>query len=347
MQINIFEIVEIEGKGVGFVASKDIEKGTVILREKPQFSVKGGRAEWMERYWLKSMMDSYKEMDKTEKEEFLKLCLDTPPKLKDMQKEVIKKTFYSKRSKKMYGKPEKILKIFNILEANAYCICNSTYLALQSARINHSCRPNAQRTQFRKLNGAFEIMAMSDIKKGEEITIPYTWSVGMKNRKIRQEILQNQYHFTCICKFCKIEVIDNSAEIYKEFQELVDGVEENLMGYTRHYQISGQTTEELKTLLISLKRMYELGKSKNMDPAGLYELCNEGFITCFKIACGLIIDDEFKLDAKQFAVEGEKLQKLYGFLNPEEGEWRKRQNIDEMIDNLIEEREQRSSKWNR
>ena len=41
MQINVFEIVEIEGKGVGFVASKDIEKGTVILREKPQFSVKG------------------------------------------------------------------------------------------------------------------------------------------------------------------------------------------------------------------------------------------------------------------------------------------------------------------
>ena len=59
-------------------------------------------------------------------------------------------------------------------------------------------------------------------------------------------------------------MIDNNAEIYKEFQELADGVEENLMGYTRHYQISGQTTEELKTLLISLKRMYELGKSRNM-----------------------------------------------------------------------------------
>ena len=106
----------------------------------------------MERYWLKSMMDSYKEMRKTEKEEFQKLGLDTPPKLKDMQREVIKKTFYSKRSKKIYGKPDKILKIFNILEGNAYCICNSTYLALQSARINHSCRPNAQRTQFRKVN---------------------------------------------------------------------------------------------------------------------------------------------------------------------------------------------------
>ena len=105
--------------------------------------------------WKVWWIHTYKEMDKTEKEEFQKLCLDTPPKLKDVQKEVIKKTFYSKRNKKIYGKPEKILKIFNILEANAYCICNSTYLALQSARINHSCRPNAQRTQFRKVNTTY------------------------------------------------------------------------------------------------------------------------------------------------------------------------------------------------
>ena len=58
-----------------------------------------------------------------------------------------------------------------------------------------------------------------------------------------------------------------------------------------------------------------------LDPAGLYELCNEGFINSFKIACAVIIDDEFKLDAKIFAVEGEKLQKLYGFLNPEIGKF--------------------------
>ena len=32
---------KISGKGVGCIASQDIEKGTVILREKPQFAVKG------------------------------------------------------------------------------------------------------------------------------------------------------------------------------------------------------------------------------------------------------------------------------------------------------------------
>jgi hypothetical protein len=41
MKSNLYDIVEIEGKGVGCIASQDIEKGTVILREKPQFAVKG------------------------------------------------------------------------------------------------------------------------------------------------------------------------------------------------------------------------------------------------------------------------------------------------------------------
>ena len=116
----------------------------------------GGRFKWMESDWLKDMMDSYKEMDKDEKEALLKLYHDAPPKLKNDRKEIIKKTFKSNRSKKIYGKPEKILNIFNVLEANAYCICDSTYLALQSARINHSCLPNAQRTHFKKVKIYFD-----------------------------------------------------------------------------------------------------------------------------------------------------------------------------------------------
>ena len=38
---DVYDIREISGKGVGCIASQDIEKGTVILREKPQFAVKG------------------------------------------------------------------------------------------------------------------------------------------------------------------------------------------------------------------------------------------------------------------------------------------------------------------
>ena len=41
MKSSLYDIVELDGKGVGCIASQDIEKGTVILHEKPQFAVKG------------------------------------------------------------------------------------------------------------------------------------------------------------------------------------------------------------------------------------------------------------------------------------------------------------------
>ena len=41
MKSSLYDLVELEGKGVGCIASQDIEKGTVILCEKPQFAVKG------------------------------------------------------------------------------------------------------------------------------------------------------------------------------------------------------------------------------------------------------------------------------------------------------------------
>ena len=35
---DVYKIVEIEGKGLGCIATKDIQRGDLILREKPQLS---------------------------------------------------------------------------------------------------------------------------------------------------------------------------------------------------------------------------------------------------------------------------------------------------------------------
>merc|ERR1711974_435312 len=133
METNVYKIAEIEGKGVGFVASQDIDKGTVILKEEPQFSLKGDRSEWMSSDWLISMMKAYKtKMNPTEKEDFLKLVHNPPLELRQALNKILKMNFSSNRSKKIYGNPDKIRNIFYILEANGYCISNTTYLALQS-----------------------------------------------------------------------------------------------------------------------------------------------------------------------------------------------------------------------
>ena len=75
-----------------------------------------------------------------------------------------------------------------------------------------------------------------------------------------------------------------------------------------------------------------------LGPSGKYEIMNEGYIAAFKIACDVIDDEEFKADAKNFAIEGKKLQELYNFCEPEPGVWTKRQNVDQCIDNLINNR---------
>ena len=44
MKSSVYDIAEVtDGKGLGCVASQIIKKGTVILSEKPQYSVKGKR----------------------------------------------------------------------------------------------------------------------------------------------------------------------------------------------------------------------------------------------------------------------------------------------------------------
>ena len=106
----------------------------------------------MKGIWLKDMMNAY--MNMNQKDELFKLSHNTPPRIKSDRKSEISRAFGSKNKKKQYGSPEKILKIFCIIEANGFSCFKSTYLAIQSAKFNHSCLPNAERTQFRKVNPA-------------------------------------------------------------------------------------------------------------------------------------------------------------------------------------------------
>ena len=308
----------------------------------PNSHILGGRSEWMKGNWLKDMMDAYMNMD--QKDELFKLSNDTPPRIKSERKAKISQVFGSKKKRKSYGSLDKILKIFCNIEANGFSCFKSTYLALHSAKFNHSCLPNAERTQFRKADGSFEIVAVTNIKKGEEITISYSWSVSMKSRGSRQKIIQNRFYFDCKCNFCQEEAgyYNNDMKIYNGFDSLVEKLQELKPSY--EYNDYGQifmvnsNTAALKRQLIVLKEMYKLGKTKNLGPSGKYEIMNEGYIVAFKIACDVIDDEEFKTDAKEFATEGKKLQELYNFCEPEPGEWTKRQNVDQCIDNLIDKR---------
>lgn len=80
-----------------------------------------------------------------------------------------------------------------------------------TARINHSCDPNAEVRGQEYVDCHVDLVAKRDIQAGEEITISYinnegrsshTTSPHVRNRRIRE--LKSKYLFTCDCPRCTI-----------------------------------------------------------------------------------------------------------------------------------------------
>ena len=79
---DFYQLTPMEGKGFGIVASKLIEKGTVILKEDAQMPYldepeelkevsESVQESWMN--WSKKIMDSFNKMKKSDQKEYLEL----------------------------------------------------------------------------------------------------------------------------------------------------------------------------------------------------------------------------------------------------------------------------------
>ena len=66
-----------------------------------------------------------------------------------------------------------------------------------------------------------QIRAVSDIKKGEEITISYLgeYDFLLRNRQFRQVHLLTGWFFICSCDLCKNEVEDKDDMLQELIQE--------------------------------------------------------------------------------------------------------------------------------
>jgi len=74
-----------------------------------------------------------------------------------------------------------------------------------TARINHSCRPNAQIRGQEFVDCRIDLVALDDVQKGEEITISYVatgFGVGRKRKHQRRRELAAKYLFHCNCAEC-------------------------------------------------------------------------------------------------------------------------------------------------
>ena len=68
-----YQIVKIDGKGFGCVATKDIKRGTLILREKAQMKYPKSSEKLKTQDWIKGVVQSFNQMNKKNQEEFWKL----------------------------------------------------------------------------------------------------------------------------------------------------------------------------------------------------------------------------------------------------------------------------------
>ncbi|KAG4435209.1 hypothetical protein IFR05_009317 [Cadophora sp. M221] len=97
---------------------------------------------------------------------------------------------------------------------------------LAACRINHACDNNAQKS-WNKTTKRHIVHALTDINKGDEITITYLGP--LKNRKVRQKALRERFGFSCLCHLCSLPP-EQSQESDRRLEEIhrLDGVIDQL-----------------------------------------------------------------------------------------------------------------------
>ena len=183
--------------GKGSFASRDIQRGDLILSEKPIFSMPtGGPAPLM----CSSMEVAVGNLPPTHLDGYLSLqnshdtcsCFPNP--------------------------------LLGLFATNAIATSDGNGgVCLGASRFNHSCSPNAKYS-FNSNTGEIRIYALGTIPRGEELFISY---IGLyQNRRSRQENLRPGYHFTCACSICSLpdaesKKSDARRQRLKELREII------------------------------------------------------------------------------------------------------------------------------
>jgi len=338
----LFEIKEVEGKGLGWVATKNIKRGTVIFKEKPQLALNCCSEEQMKSGnmdiefspdLVEKVMSAFNGMNKSDQEEFLTLYnkydnIQHLPATKQLgirnrlewRKSLVLNNLlevpapdfqsYQRLQQQNKDKIDKWMKIYNIYETNTY---STTGVYLKISRINHSCRANAG---FEKQ----QVRALYKINAGQEINLSYSVAWLTMKRQERQKYLLEQMSFVCSCEFCK-----NDCEDEKDFK---------FYELTLKIQKSEATSHQDKRKLVDLyKEIYKISKEKNLPPHILFGQIEHGFQFGYS---GFLMTIQsknrearwkFEDDCENFAKAAEKFHKILGNDAVDLELWKKRQNL--------------------
>ncbi|THU87893.1 SET domain-containing protein [Dendrothele bispora CBS 962.96] len=216
-----YEIVKSPGKGTGMFATRNIEWGELIIAERPMLVIPAiSQVEAMaakgfaKNYTLAQLRQAQmKEMEST-----MEILFNR------MERE------YQEAYKKLWNCHENDGSgpLFGIARTNGFVIDDynepnnpgdrPSYSGIfkDCSRINHSCRPNADRA-WDSPTFSLQFRACKPIKKGEEITITYI--EGLTEPTSNRQNQLTSYAFTCTCEACSNPEISDPRS--KEIKELL------------------------------------------------------------------------------------------------------------------------------
>ncbi|KAI2768820.1 SET domain-containing protein [Daldinia loculata] len=138
----------------------------------------------------------------------------------------------------------------DILRTNSfsYTLADDSHMTLYPdvSRVNHACRPNSF-IRFTPSSLAVSVVALRDIKPGEEITITY---VPLGNAKEERQTALKKWGFECTCSLCtasktEIAVSDYRREKIKKLRkEVMNAV--GLWDGTRAVKLTQEVLELMK-----------------------------------------------------------------------------------------------------
>ena len=305
----MYEVKRVEGKGFGCIATKDIKKGDLILSENPQIPDVHNRPNDI---W--GLMESFNQLNEADRLEYMTLHdkYDDLQALPSYSQLLINQELLDKKSRIsfMFGEDtEKVLKIYRIYESN----CFDDGVSIKASRFNHSCDPN---TSFVVLdNVPDQIRAISNIKKGEEITINYLsdWNCSMRNREFRQASLLKSWHFICLCDLCENgaddiddtleELIAEAGEYHKQCHEAFKA---SLLERYQYYPL-----ELCRREIRCYRQIYKLAKDKKLRPISLFRVIERAFATA-SLGYQMYKAEDLQHDCENFARAAEKFEKILG-----------------------------------
>ena len=166
--------------GEGAFASRDIQKGELILSERPIVCLPAPVPEPLRRISIEAVVRNLSPIN-----------LDSYLSLQHLHD-----TCSSS------GNP-----LLDIFDTNAFCVSNDELgVYLRALRFNHSCCPNAYCEFNSNRPRELRIRALCTIPRGKEIFISYVSRRCLfgSPRRSRQAVLDSEYHFTCVCSVCSL-----------------------------------------------------------------------------------------------------------------------------------------------